>query len=410
MSAPRCLSARTRRRSRAPTALVVPGVGAFPRAMERLRALGLDRFLLERAERRASRCSGICLGMQLAFDRSDRAGRRERPRDRARRRSARWRPPALKLPQIGWNEVRWERRAAVLAGLGGQRRLLPRAQLRRRPRRSRRRARHRRVRRALRLASSPAGRSSASSSTPRSPRTTGWRCSPTGSSPRATPARDPLPGDRHPRRARRAARPGGLRPADGVRGDPLDAARCVGGGRRAAPARRRPRRRARRERRSTSTHVARIARADGPAAAARGGLRSRAAIAAAFAAGAQRVVLGTAAFADEALARRRARRARRARRRLGRRARRAWSPPPAGRETGDARRRGGGRRRWRRAACAASSTPTSIATACSGGLDIAAIAAWPTRCTGELLYSGGIGSLGGPARRSSRCATRGWPA
>ena len=53
--------------------LVLPGVGAFPAAMERLRALGLDSFLVERASTGVP-VLGICLGMHLAFDRSTELG------------------------------------------------------------------------------------------------------------------------------------------------------------------------------------------------------------------------------------------------------------------------------------------------------------------------------------------------
>ena len=89
-------------------ALVLPGVGAFPSAMERLRALGLDAFLLERAGAGVP-ILGICLGMHLAFERSSEQGGAEGlalvpgvVRELA--------AGELKLPQIGWNEVRWERR------------------------------------------------------------------------------------------------------------------------------------------------------------------------------------------------------------------------------------------------------------------------------------------------------------
>ena len=88
--------------------LVVPGVGAFPKAMENLRALGLDEFLRERAGAGVP-VLGICLGMQLAFDSSREQGGAAglgliggevRP----------LRTAGLKLPHIGWNEV--ELRAA----------------------------------------------------------------------------------------------------------------------------------------------------------------------------------------------------------------------------------------------------------------------------------------------------------
>jgi glutamine amidotransferase len=97
-------------------ALVVPGVGAFPRAMERLRALGLDGFLIERANAGVP-LLGICLGMHLFFERSTELGGSEGlgivPGE-VRLLAA----GDLKTPQIGWNEVRWERPAAVLDGLG----------------------------------------------------------------------------------------------------------------------------------------------------------------------------------------------------------------------------------------------------------------------------------------------------
>jgi len=95
--------------------LVVPGVGAFPRAMERLRELGLDGFLTERAAAGVP-LLGICLGMHLFFERSSELGGSEGlavvPGE-VRALAA----GELKTPQIGWNEVRWERNAAVLEGI-----------------------------------------------------------------------------------------------------------------------------------------------------------------------------------------------------------------------------------------------------------------------------------------------------
>jgi glutamine amidotransferase len=100
---------------RAADGLVVPGVGAFPEAMRRLRALGLDEVVREHA--RAGRpVIGLCLGMQLLFDRSvehegaDGLGLLAGE-------VARLDPRGLKLPHIGWNAVRWERPSALSAGL-----------------------------------------------------------------------------------------------------------------------------------------------------------------------------------------------------------------------------------------------------------------------------------------------------
>jgi glutamine amidotransferase len=96
--------------------LVVPGVGAFPKAMERLRELGLDEFLIERAVAGVP-LLGICLGMHLFFERSSELGGSEGLgiiAGEVRALAA----GDLKTPQIGWNEVRWEREAPALEGLG----------------------------------------------------------------------------------------------------------------------------------------------------------------------------------------------------------------------------------------------------------------------------------------------------
>jgi glutamine amidotransferase len=92
---------------RAAAGLVVPGVGAFPRAMESLRELGLDQLLHERIDG-GTPVLGICLGMQIAFDSSTELGGAAglgivpgevHTLDHGE----------LKLPHIGWNEVRFTR-------------------------------------------------------------------------------------------------------------------------------------------------------------------------------------------------------------------------------------------------------------------------------------------------------------
>jgi glutamine amidotransferase len=90
---------------RAAAGLVVPGVGAFPRAMHNLRELGLDQLLRERVAA-GTPVLGVCLGMQIAFDSSTElggaAGLGIVPGEvRALE------PGSLKLPHIGWNEVRF---------------------------------------------------------------------------------------------------------------------------------------------------------------------------------------------------------------------------------------------------------------------------------------------------------------
>jgi glutamine amidotransferase len=90
-------------RLREAAGLVVPGVGAFPRAMERLRELGLDELLRERVQA-GTPVLGICLGMQLAFDSSTELGGAAGLGiiDGEVHALA---AGSLKLPHIGWNEV-----------------------------------------------------------------------------------------------------------------------------------------------------------------------------------------------------------------------------------------------------------------------------------------------------------------
>ena len=100
---------------RAADGLVVPGVGAFPEAMRRLRASGLDELIRERAADGVP-VIGLCLGMQLLLERSEEHEGAEGlgliPGE-----IRRLDPQGQKLPHIGWNEVRWTRRSPLVEGL-----------------------------------------------------------------------------------------------------------------------------------------------------------------------------------------------------------------------------------------------------------------------------------------------------
>jgi glutamine amidotransferase len=103
---------------RACDGLVLPGVGAFPQAMRNLDALGLPGPIHELTER-GTPLLGICLGMQLLFDTSEEMGGAaglgliggEVTRVHAGR---------LRIPHIGWNEVRFERACTLTAELPSQ--------------------------------------------------------------------------------------------------------------------------------------------------------------------------------------------------------------------------------------------------------------------------------------------------
>jgi glutamine amidotransferase len=102
-------------RIRAAEGLILPGVGAFPRAMARVRELGLDERVNERLEAGVP-VLGICLGLQLLFDSSvENEGAQG-----IGLMSGRVEPLAadgLKVPHIGWSPVSWERRSALTEGV-----------------------------------------------------------------------------------------------------------------------------------------------------------------------------------------------------------------------------------------------------------------------------------------------------
>ena len=95
--------------------LVLPGVGAFPRAMERIRELGLDRMLHE-AVGAEKPVLGICLGLQLLFQSSIEQGGSE---GLGLLEGDVVQVPAggRKVPHIGWAEVTWEKPDELTNGL-----------------------------------------------------------------------------------------------------------------------------------------------------------------------------------------------------------------------------------------------------------------------------------------------------
>ena len=94
-------------------AIILPGVGAFPDAADRLRSGGLDQHVLAQGQKKP--VLGICLGMQLLLEQ----GREVRPCpglgvirgtvDRI--------PTQSKLPHIGWNSLRFFHHSPLFRGL-----------------------------------------------------------------------------------------------------------------------------------------------------------------------------------------------------------------------------------------------------------------------------------------------------
>lgn len=94
-------------------AIILPGVGAFPDAAEKLRAPGLDKVLLQQAQKKP--ILGICLGMQLLFD----AGEEIRPCNGLGfvAGTVRKIETHRKLPHIGWNSLTFQNDSLLFRGL-----------------------------------------------------------------------------------------------------------------------------------------------------------------------------------------------------------------------------------------------------------------------------------------------------
>jgi glutamine amidotransferase len=101
--------------ARSADGLVLPGVGAFPAAMRRVRELGLDALISERLDA-GTPVLGICLGLQLLFERSTEHGGAE-GLGLVAGEVTELDAPGLKLPHIGWEPVRWTRPSELTGGL-----------------------------------------------------------------------------------------------------------------------------------------------------------------------------------------------------------------------------------------------------------------------------------------------------
>lgn len=99
--------------------VILPGVGNFGDAMEKLHSYGLVS-VIEEIARQGKPFLGICLGLQLLFERSDEApgvaglglvkGEILRIPDEA----------GLKIPHIGWNSLTLQNEGRLFAGIEGE--------------------------------------------------------------------------------------------------------------------------------------------------------------------------------------------------------------------------------------------------------------------------------------------------
>ena len=96
--------------------VILPGVGAFGDAMENLKRAGLDE-VIRRVAAKGTPFMGICLGLQLLFERSDEApgakglglleGEILKIPDQE----------GLKIPHMGWNSLELRNQSGLFSGL-----------------------------------------------------------------------------------------------------------------------------------------------------------------------------------------------------------------------------------------------------------------------------------------------------
>ncbi|MEX2105343.1 MAG: imidazole glycerol phosphate synthase subunit HisH [Solirubrobacterales bacterium] len=98
--------------------VILPGVGAFPRAMERIRERGIDELIAERREAGVPML-GICLGLQLLFESTTELGGATGLGLLAGE-VAELEAGGLKVPHIGWSPVRWEHDSRLTEGIDSE--------------------------------------------------------------------------------------------------------------------------------------------------------------------------------------------------------------------------------------------------------------------------------------------------
>lgn len=95
--------------------ILLPGVGAFRDAIQKLKETGLADVVIEQAKK-GKKILGICLGMQLLFDKSFEYGEYD-GLGLVRGSVVPMRgviPEKLNVPQIGWNSLRFEKKHPLL--------------------------------------------------------------------------------------------------------------------------------------------------------------------------------------------------------------------------------------------------------------------------------------------------------
>lgn len=96
--------------------VILPGVGSFKDAMDRIRSYNLEEVIHEIIHK-GTPFLGICLGLQLLFERSDEA---ENTKGLGVLKGEILRIPdqdGFKVPQIGWNSLEFPRKSRLFQGV-----------------------------------------------------------------------------------------------------------------------------------------------------------------------------------------------------------------------------------------------------------------------------------------------------
>lgn len=96
--------------------VILPGVGAFGEAMERLKQYELDKVIWETVEKQTP-FLGICLGLQLLFAGSEENGGVEGLHILDGRIVKIPEEPGLKIPHIGWNSLHLQNQGRLFTGI-----------------------------------------------------------------------------------------------------------------------------------------------------------------------------------------------------------------------------------------------------------------------------------------------------
>ncbi len=98
--------------------IILPGVGAFADAIKKLKDSGLDKVLIDNAKK-GKKIMGICLGMQLLFEKSYEYGEHKGlgllkgsviPMENTL-------PKNLKIPHIGWNALHFSKQSDLFKNI-----------------------------------------------------------------------------------------------------------------------------------------------------------------------------------------------------------------------------------------------------------------------------------------------------